>query len=102
MVVVAPIFHSVMVVVAPIFHSQSFTFPIFYDNDGDGDDDEEFHLFIPTILCGVWCEPSPRVFLQSSLHWWRCSDRFDPNIDESDPSLQISNGQYHNIIIQWQ
>ena len=93
-----------MVVVAPIFHSQSFTFPIFYDNDGDGDDDddEEFHLFIPTILCGVWCEPSPRVFLQSSLHWWRCSDRFDPNIDESDPSLQISNGQYHNIIIQWQ
>ena len=55
MVVVAPIFHSVMVVVAPIFHSQSFTFPIFYDNDGDGDDDddEEFHLFIPTILCGV-------------------------------------------------
>jgi hypothetical protein len=53
MVVVAPIFHSVMVVVAPIFHSQSFTFPIFYDYDGDGDDDEEFHLFIPTILCGV-------------------------------------------------
>ena len=55
MVVVAPIFHSVMVVVAPIFHSQSFTFPIFYDNDDDGDDDddEEFHLFIPTILCGV-------------------------------------------------
>jgi len=42
-----------MVVVAPIFHSQSFTFPIFYDNDGDDDDDEEFHLFIPTILCGV-------------------------------------------------
>ena len=91
---------NVMVVVATIFHSQSLTFPIFYDNDGDGDDDdedEEFHLFILQnilcLVCVMWaicCSTKVRC-----IGRWRCSVLFDPKIDQSDPSLQIWNGQYH-------